>query len=262
VIWIIVLLGLIEGITEFLPISSTGHLILAGHLLGYTGEEAGVFEIVIQLGAILAVVWEYRKHLFEVTTGVFTSTASFALARNLALAFLPAAVAGFLLHRAIKEHLFSPVTVGAALVAGGLVMLLIEWARPSPRVSSLMEIPWPKALGVGLTQTLSLVPGVSRAAATILGGMVLGLNRRTATEFSFYLAIPTMLAATGYELLKSWSQLSSSALGHLLLGFVVAFVSALAAVRIFIRYVSHHDLKPFAWYRIALGLVVLVYFLR
>ncbi|HZI93019.1 MAG TPA: undecaprenyl-diphosphate phosphatase [Patescibacteria group bacterium] len=261
-IWIAILLGLVEGITEFLPVSSTGHLILVGHLLGYTGEEASVFEIVIQLGAILAVVWEYRKHLFEVGTRVLTDRASFGLVRNLALAFVPAALVGFLFHHAIKERLFSPVTVACALVAGGIVMLAIEWARPSSSVSSIMEIPWTRALWVGLAQVLSLFPGVSRAAATILGGMTVGLDRRTATEFSFYLAIPTMLAATGYELLKSWSQLTTSALGYLAVGFVVAFLSALLAVRVFIRYVARHDLKPFAWYRIALGTVVLLYFAR
>lgn len=260
-IWIAIILGLVEGFTEFLPISSTGHLILVGHLLGYTGEEAAVFEVVIQLGAILAVVWEYRVRLLGVAAGLFTDRASFGLVRNLALAFAPAAAAGFLLHRVIKEHLFGPITVAAALVIGGLVMLAVERARPSSSVTSIMEIPWTRALAVGFAQTLSLFPGVSRAAATILGGMVAGLDRRTATEFSFFLAIPTMFAATGYEMLKSWSLLSTQALGHLAVGFVVAFVSALAAVRVFIRYVARHDLRPFAWYRIALGVVVLIYFL-
>lgn len=258
-IWIAIVLGLIEGLTEFLPISSTGHLILAGHLLGFTGDEAEVFEIVIQLGAILAVVWEYRKHLLGVATGVASEPAAFALARNLAIGFAPAAVAGFLFHHAIKEHLFTPVTVAGALVAGGFGILAIERAKPSASVASIMEIPWKSALGVGLAQTLSLFPGVSRAAATILGGMVVGLDRRTATEFSFYLAIPTMLAATLFELVKSWNGITQTALGYLTIGFVVAFLSALVAVRGFIRYVSRHDLAPFALYRIALGAVVLIF---
>lgn len=254
-------LGLVEGLTEFLPISSTGHLIVAGHLLGYTGEAAETFEIVIQLGAILAVVWEYRAHLTEVAAGVLGLSrdgGSRALVVNLALAFIPAATVGLLFHRVIKEVFFNPVTVAAALVAGGIAMLLIEWARPRGSITSLMAIPWQRALLVGVAQTLSLVPGVSRAGATIMGGMVCGLDRRTATVFSFYLAIPTMLAATGYDLLKGWHAMTSSDLGMLAVGFVVAFVSALLAVRAFVKFISHHDFTPFAWYRIALGLLILV----
>ena len=261
-IWIVLVMGLVEGLTEFLPVSSTGHLILAGHMLGWTGPEAESFEVIIQLGAILAVVWEYRKPLAGVAAGALRDPASFGLVRNLALAFAPAAVAGLLLHRVIKERLFGPVTVAGALVVGGILMLVIERVKPEARFTSILQIPWTRALAVGCAQTLSLFPGASRSAATILGGMVAGLDRRTATEFSFYLAIPTMLAATGYELIKSWSQLSSAAFGHLAAGFVVAFVSALAAVRAFIRYVARHDLTPFAWYRVALGAVVLIYFLR
>ncbi|MGH9866564.1 MAG: undecaprenyl-diphosphate phosphatase [Candidatus Polarisedimenticolia bacterium] len=262
---IALVLGVVEGVTEFLPVSSTGHLIVAAHLLRYTGSAAETFEIFIQLGAILAVAWEYRSHLLSVAagaTGLRPDGASRGLVINLALAFVPAAVAGFLFHGAIHTYLFNPITVAVALIAGGVVMLVIEWARPRPAVHSLMEIPWHRALMVGLAQTLSLIPGVSRAGATIMGGMVSGLDRRTATVFSFYLAIPTMLAATGYDLLKAWSSLTREDLGMIALGFVVAFFSAWLAVRAFVRFISHHDFKPFAWYRIILGFVTLAIFAR
>jgi undecaprenyl-diphosphatase len=261
-IWIALLLGLVEGITEFLPVSSTGHLIVAGRLLGFTGPTASTFEIFIQLGAILAVVWEYRRRLTNVALGAFSDRASFGLVRNLALAFLPAAAAGFLLHDFIKEHLFSPVTVAGALVAGGAAMLAVEWSSPRAEVSDVMRLSWRQALGVGLAQTLSLFPGVSRAAATIMGGMVCRLDRKTATEFSFFLAIPTLLAATVYELLKSWGGLTRADLPIFAIGLVTAFVSALVAVRAFIHFISRHDFRPFAWYRIVLGLILLAYFLR
>lgn len=266
-IWIAVILGIVEGLTEFLPISSTGHLIIAGHLLGFTGPAAETFEIVIQLGAILAVVWEYRRHLTTVVAGVLRPSPdpeSFGLARNLLIAFLPAAVAGFLLHGVIRDYLFGPISVAWALIVGGFVMLGVEAMQSKTeggRVGSIMQISWGKALAVGCAQTLALFPGVSRAGATIIGGMLSGLDRRTATEFSFYLAIPTMFAATGYDLLKSWGSLSSDMLAPFAVGFALAFVSALVAVRSFIRFISHHDFRPFAWYRIVFGIVVLGYFL-
>lgn len=263
-ILIALILGLVEGLTEFLPISSTGHLIVAGHLLGYTGRVASTFEIFIQLGAILAVVWEFRAHLMSVATGAVRpgrDPASFGLVRNLVLAFLPAAVAGLLLHGLIEEYLFGPITVAGALVAGGMAMLVIERSPPRAVVTSLMEIPGKKAFAIGVAQTFALFPGVSRAAATIMGGMLAGLDRRTATLFSFYLAIPTMVAATSYDLLKSWQYLTGSDLLILAIGFVTAFFSALLAVRAFIRFISKHDFRPFAWYRIALGIAVFVYFM-
>ncbi len=256
-------LGLIEGLTEFLPISSTGHLIVFGHLLGFTGPGAETFEIVIQLGAILAIIWEYRRHLGQVAAGALAGhdAASRRLVGNLVIAFIPSGVAGLLLHGVIRAHLFGPLTVAGALIAGGVAMLAIEAARPAGPVSSIMEISWKRALAVGFAQTMALFPGVSRAAATIMGGMIAGLSRRTATEFSFYLAIPTMLAATGYDLMKSWSHLTSDLLLPFAVGFVVAFLSALLAVRGFIRWISHHDFRPFAWYRIVFGTLVLGYFL-
>ena len=258
-IWIALVLGLVEGLTEFLPVSSTGHLILAGHLLGYTGDTAATFEIFIQLGAILAVMWEYRARLGSVAMNAFSDKASMGLVANLAIAFLPAAGAGFLLHGMIQTYLFSPVTVAGALVAGGIAMLFIERASPRIVVTDLMAIPWRGALGIGLAQMLSLFPGVSRAAATIMGGMVLGLDRKTSTEFSFFLAMPTLFAATLYELVKSWDRLTPADLGLFAAGFAAAFVSALAAVRVFVRFISRHVFRPFAWYRIALGAVVLAW---
>lgn len=258
---IAIILGVIEGLTEFLPVSSTGHLILAGHLMGFTGPTASTFEVFIQLGAILAVIWEYRRHLLSVAQGVLgphRDGPSIRLVLNLGLAFVPAGIMGFLMHDVIEEKLFGPVTVAGALVAGGVAMLVIERFHPPARVSSLMRVPWLRALGIGLAQVFSLFPGVSRAAATIMGGMACGLDRRTATEFSFYLAIPTMLAATLYHLARGWSGLSAADLAMMGAGFVVAFVSALLAVRGFIRYVAGHDFRPFAWYRIVLGIVVLI----
>lgn len=259
---IALVLGLVEGATEFLPVSSTGHLIVAGHLLGFTGERAARFEVFIQLGAILAVVWEYRRTLTHAVATVLREKASFGLARNLALGFIPSAVVGLLLHKTIEERLFGPVTVAGALIVGGVAMLAIEAARPKATVASALDIPWGKALWVGLAQVLSLFPGVSRAAATIMGGMIAGIERKAATEFSFYLAIPTMFAASGYDLLKSWGGLSAADLGFFAAGFVVSFFAALVAVRAFIRFVGTHDFKPFAWYRIALGAIVLAIFLR
>ena len=256
-IWIALVMGIVEGLTEFLPVSSTGHLILVGHLFGYTGATAASFEIFIQLGAILAVMWEYRARLWSVAISAPGGGQSGRLLVNLAIAFLPAAVAGFLLHKPIQTYLFSPVTVAAALVAGGIAMLIIERARPRVRVTDLMAIPWTGAIGIGLAQVLSLFPGVSRAAATIMGGMVLGLDRKTSTEFSFFLAMPTLLAATLYELIKSWDRLAAADLGPFVMGFAAAFISALLAVRGFVHYIARHDFRPFAWYRIALGLIVL-----
>jgi len=257
-----VLLGLVEGVTEFLPVSSTGHLIVAGYLVGFQGPRAATFEVFIQLGAILAVVWEFRRTLFGALAGLGRERASFVLARNLALGFLPAAVMGLLFDDLIDTYLFGPITVAGALIAGGFVMLAIERARPSATIGSALEIPAPRALAVGCAQTLALFPGVSRSAATILGGMVAGVERKAATEFSFYLAIPTMFAASGYKLLHSWKQLSAPDLPLFTIGFVTAFISALVAVRFFIRYVGTHDFRPFAWYRIAFGIVVLAVFWR
>jgi len=255
-------LGIVEGLTEFLPVSSTGHLIVAGSLVGYTGESAKVFEIVIQAGAILAVCWEYRARLAHVIAGLGSDRRAQRFAINVIVAFMPAAVIGLALGKAIKAHLFRPVPVASAFIVGALIILWAERRqarrRDAVRVDSVDDMRWSDALKIGFAQCLALIPGTSRSGATIIGGMLFGLSRRAATEFSFFLAIPTLLAATGYEVVKNRHLLASSTdLPMIAVGFVAAFVSAFACVRWLIRYVSHHDFVPFAWYRIAFGLVIL-----
>jgi undecaprenyl-diphosphatase len=256
------ILGIVEGLTEFLPVSSTGHLIVAGSLLGYTGDQAKMFEIVIQAGAILAVCWEYRVRLFGVVRGLFSDARAQRFAGNLLVAFLPAAVLGLAFGKVIKAHLFAPVPVACAFVAGAFVILWAERRqRATPaatRIDSVDDMRWTDALKVGLAQSLALVPGTSRSGATIIGGMLFGLSRTAATEFSFFLAIPTLFAATGYEMLKGRQFLVAHDLPAFGVGFAAAFVSAFLCVRWLIRYVSHHDFVPFAWYRIAFGAVILV----
>jgi undecaprenyl-diphosphatase len=252
------LLGLVEGITEFIPVSSTGHLILAGNLMGWTDARAKTFEIFIQLGAILAIVWLYRARLAAVVTRVGSDAASRRFAWSLFLAFIPAAVAGLLLHRFIKEHLFDPSVVAWALVLGGVAILVIERSAPSSRVDDAFETSPRTALGIGLAQVLSLIPGTSRSGATIMGAYCLGLSRRAATEFSFFLAIPVMFAATLYDLASSGSAVTAADAPVFAVGFVTAFVSALVVVRAFLRFVSHSSFAVFAWYRIAFGALLLL----
>jgi undecaprenyl-diphosphatase len=252
------LLGLIEGVTEFIPVSSTGHLILASRWLGETGDVAKTFDIFIQLGAILAIVWLYRARLTHTLLAAGREPASRRFLLNLAIAFLPAAIVGFLAHDWIKARLFTPVVVAAALVAGGLLILLIEWLQPRERVADVADVRPPTALGIGLAQVLSLVPGTSRSGATIMGGYALGLSRRAATEFSFFLSIPVMFAATLYDLLKSRGALGAADIPAFAVGFTVSFVSALVVVKAFLGYVSRHSFSVFAWYRIALGAVILL----
>ena len=256
-----VLLGIVEGLTEFLPVSSTGHLIVAGSLTGYTGEQAKTFEIVIQAGAILAVCWEFRAKLGAVLRGLFTDRAAQRFVLNLGVAFLPAGLLGLAFGKAIKAHLFAPVPVACAFVVGAFVIIWAERrqrARPEVvRVASVDAMRWTDALKVGFAQSLALIPGTSRSGATIIGGMLFGLSRVAATEFSFYLAIPTLFAATGYSLWKDAALLSAQSLPAFGAGFAAAFVSAFACVRWLIRYVAHHDFLPFAWYRIVFGAVVL-----
>jgi undecaprenyl-diphosphatase len=255
------ILGIVEGLTEFLPVSSTGHLIVAGSLLGYTGERAKLFEIVIQAGAILAVCWEYRVKLFQVLAGIFSDRSAQRFAVNLVLAFLPAAIIGLALSGAIKARLFAPVPVASAFIVGAFIILWVErWQRAHPRaarIDSVDDIRWADALKIGFAQALALIPGTSRSGATIIGAMVFGLSRRAATEFSFFLAIPTLFAATGYEFVKNRHLLAGGDLSMVGVGFVTAFVSAFFVVRGLLRYVAHHDFVPFAWYRIAFGLVIL-----
>ena len=255
------ILGLVEGLTEFLPVSSTGHLIVAGSLLDFTGERAKLFEIVIQAGAIVAVCWEYRARLFAVARGLPRERAAQRFVLNLLIAFLPAALLGLAFAGAIKARLFAPVPVAAAFIAGALVILWAERrqrARPdSVRIRSVDELSWTDALKVGCAQAFALIPGTSRSGATIIGGMLFGLSRQAATEFSFFLAIPTLFAATGYDLVKNRHLLSTGDLSMIAVGFAVAFVSAFFTIRALLRYVAHHDFVPFAWYRIAFGLVIL-----
>lgn len=257
-----VLLGIVEGLTEFLPISSTGHLILASEWLEFNRADAKTFEVVIQLGAILSVCWHFRQRLGGVVQSLGHSDESRRFALNLVLAFLPAAVLGGLLHGFIKQVLFSPLVVAIALIVGGFAILLIERLAPAPRVRAVEDVNGALAFKIGLAQTLALIPGVSRSGATIMGGMALGLSRQAATEFSFFLAIPVMFAATAYDLLKSWDTLSMDSIGVFAVGFVAAFLSALAAIRFLLRFVSTHDFRPFAWYRIGFGLLVLGWLLR
>ncbi len=254
------LLGLVEGATEFIPVSSTGHLILVGDWLHFTGMTAETFEIFIQLGAILAVVWYYRSTLMNVVRHWIDDPAERHFLWNLFIAFLPAAIVGFLLHDWIKAHLFNPLTVAAALVVGGVVILAIERWRPRSRIETVAEMPYRTALQIGLAQILALFPGVSRSGATIMGGMTVGVGRVAATEFSFFLAIPVMFAATLYDLYKSRHFLHAGDVGVFGVGFVVAFFSALVVVKALIRFVAHHDFKGFAWYRIGFGLLVLAYY--
>ncbi|MDQ3775142.1 MAG: undecaprenyl-diphosphate phosphatase [Pseudomonadota bacterium] len=255
------LMGAIEGLTEFLPVSSTGHLIITGDLIGFTGEGAKTFEIAIQLGAILAICWHYRARLLCVLYGLPSDPAARRFALNLLVAFLPAAILGALFHGTIKALLFDPLSVAVALVVGGGLILLVERLRGEPRVRSIDDLSWRDALLVGFAQALALVPGTSRSGATIIGGLAFGLSRPVATEFSFFLAIPTMFAATVFDLGAHFGQLGRHDLEVLGLGFAMAFVSALIAVRTFIGYVKDHSFRPFAYYRIVFGAIVFVYFL-
>jgi undecaprenyl-diphosphatase len=255
------ILGLVEGITEFLPISSTGHLIIAGDLLHFNDETGKAFEIVIQLGAILAVCWEYRRKLLRVAGGITREAAARRFVLNLFIAFLPAAVIGLLFIKTIKAHLFQPFTVAIAFIVGGLIIFWVEKRhRYEPRINSVDDMQWGDALKVGLAQVFSLIPGTSRSGATIMGGMIFGLSRQAATEFSFFLAIPVMFAASFYDLYKHWDLMNAQVLGVFAVGFITAFVSAFFAVKALLKYVAGHTFVAFAWYRIIFGLILLFYY--
>lgn len=258
-LWIALLLGLVEGLTEFLPVSSTGHLIVTSALVGFEGKRAEVFEVFIQLGAILAVVWEFRGKLTSIVTGLPVRGESRRFVLVLLVAFLPSAIAGLLVHDYISEHLFSTTTVAWALIGGALLILVVEALPLRHETRQVDGLGWGQALGIGLAQCVSLWPGFSRSAATILGGLCLGLDRRTATEFSFFLAIPTMFAATFYDLFKNYEHLQAGDGVWLGLAFVVSFVVGWASVRWLLRFVSTHSFRPFAWYRLALGASILLW---
>ena len=257
------ILGVVEGLTEFLPVSSTGHLIVVGSLLNFTDDHAKTFDVVIQLGAILAVCWEFRRRIGSVVAGLPNRPDARRFTLNVIIATIPAIVLGLLFEKAIKAALFSPVPVAFALVAGGVVILWAEARQRArgdvaARVQNVDDLSPLDALKVGLAQCFALIPGMSRSGSTIIGGMLFGLERRVATEFSFFLAIPIIFGATAYELYKDWHLLSVDALGSFALGFVAAFISAFACVRWLLRYISAHDFTVFAWYRIGFGLLILL----
>lgn len=252
------ILGIVEGLTEFLPISSTGHLIIVGSLLGYTDDQSKVFKIVIQLAAILAVCWYYRERVVRVVGGLKSDPVQQRFAALLMVGFMPAAVLGLMFHSTIKTYLFNPLTVAGALIAGGVLILFIERKAHQPRVDHVDDMRWQDALKVGFAQAMAMFPGVSRSGATIMGGLIFGLSRKAATEFSFFLAIPTMFAATAYDVYKNWSLLHAADLPVFAVGFIASFVAAMLTVKALLRYVSNHDFTLFAWYRIVFGLLVLL----
>ncbi|GAO40688.1 undecaprenyl-diphosphatase [Sphingomonas changbaiensis NBRC 104936] len=260
-----ILLGIVEGLTEFLPVSSTGHLILASELLGYKAETWATFNVVIQLGAILAVIVLYWRTFWAVATGLFQrEPTSWRFLSNLLLAFLPAAVIGFLLHKQVEALLGNAIVVAVALILGGIAILVIEAAVKRATIEpGVAAMPASRALGIGVIQCLAMIPGVSRSGATIMGALALGVERRTAAEFSFFLAVPTMLGATTLEALKNREALTSGAVdwGLVGVGFVVAFLVAIVVIRWFVGLISKRGFAPFAWYRIIAGSAALVWLL-
>jgi len=252
-------MGVVEGLTEFLPVSSTGHLILAGDLLGFDDDKAKVFEIVIQTGAMLAIVWEYRERFWRVAAGLTKEPAARRFVTNLVVAFIPAAVLGLVFGKLIKSYLFRPVPVALAFILGGFIILWVERSlRPRVRVERVDDMTWRDALKVGFAQAFALIPGTSRSGATIIGGMLFGLSRKTATEFSFFLAVPTLIAAGAYDFWRNRALFDAGDVGLFATGSIAAFISAFLCVRWLLRYIATHDFTPFAWYRIAFGAVVLV----
>lgn len=253
------IMGIVEGITEFLPISSTGHLIVVGDLIHFSSN-GKVFEVAIQLGAILAIVFEYKHRFAHIVTHIGREPATNRFVLNLAVAFIPAAVVGLLFDNQIKAHLFNPITVATALVIGGLLMLWIERRQRTikPRILHVDDMRPRDALMVGLSQVLALIPGTSRSGSTIMGGMVWGIERKAATEFSFFLAVPVMIAATFYDVLKHLNEFTRDDLLLIAVGFIAAFISALIAVKALLKFISHKNYVPFAWYRIVFGGIILL----
>ncbi len=252
-----IVLGVVEGLTEFLPISSTGHLIVAADVINFHND-GRVFEIAIQLGAILAVVVEYRKKFIGVALGMFNDTQAQKFIANLLIAFLPAAIIGVMFISIIKTYLFNPLSVAAMLILGGIVILWAERRTHQVRVHNVDDMSWKDALKVGLFQVVSMVPGTSRSGATIIGGLFIGLDRKVAAEFSFFLAVPTMFAATFYDIYKHRDLLHTGDVPMFAAGFITAFLSAWLAVRTLVRFVANHTYEVFAWYRIVFGLAILI----
>ncbi len=251
------ILGIVEGLTEFLPISSTGHQIIVADLLNFGGERAMAFNIIIQLGAILAVVWEFRKKIFDVVVGLPKDRSAQRFTGNLLIAFFPAVVLGVIFADLIHHYLFNPITVAAALVIGGVIMLWAEKRQHVVHAETVDDMTWKDALKVGFAQCLAMIPGTSRSGATIIGGLLFGLSRKTATEFSFFLAMPTMVGAAVYSGYKYRDLFQQSDLPVFAIGFVTAFIFAMIAVRGLLKFIANHSYAVFAWYRIAFGLLIL-----
>ncbi|WP_321851861.1 undecaprenyl-diphosphate phosphatase [Pseudomonas paraveronii] len=251
------ILGVVEGLTEFLPISSTGHQIIVADLLDFGGERAMAFNIIIQLGAILAVVWEFRRKILDVVTGLPTQRNAQRFTVNLLIAFLPAVVLGVIFADLIHHYLFNPITVATALVLGGIVMLWAERRQHEVHAETVDEITWKDALKVGFAQCLAMIPGTSRSGSTIIGGLLFGLSRKTATEFSFFLAMPTMVGAAVYSGYKYRDLFQPADLPVFALGFVTSFIFAMIAVKGLLKFIANHSYAAFAWYRIAFGLLIL-----
>jgi undecaprenyl-diphosphatase len=258
VYWKALILGIVEGLTEFLPISSTGHLILAGDLLGFNDDKGKIFEIVIQTGAMLAVVWEYRHKFASVLRGLTSDRAAQRFVANLVIAFMPAALLGLTFGKYIKAALFKPVPVAIAFIVGAFVILWAERRAHRITVESVDGMTWKDALKVGCAQAFALIPGTSRSGATIIGGLLFGLSRKAATEFSFFLAVPTLVAAGAYDLYKNRGLLDLQDAGYFGVGLIASFLSAFLCIRWLLRYIMRHDFTIFAWYRIVFGVVVLV----
>jgi undecaprenyl-diphosphatase len=256
----IILLGIVEGVTEFIPVSSTGHLVLAAELLGFQSGAEGTFEIVIQLGAILAVIVLYWRRFWDVLIGLLRwSSGPVAFTRNVLLGFLPSMAIGAVAYEAIQRMLETPEIVAVALILGGIAILLIERMTRRATTESVEAMGWKTALWIGLIQCLSMIPGVSRSGATIMGALALGVERKTAAEFSFFVAVPTMIGASAYALFKSGARLGAAELGDIAIGFGVSFVVAILVIKAFIGIVTRYGFAPFAWYRIVVGAVALVW---
>ncbi|MBA1380783.1 MULTISPECIES: undecaprenyl-diphosphate phosphatase [Pseudomonas] len=251
------ILGVVEGLTEFLPISSTGHQIVVADLLEFGGERSMAFNIIIQLGAILAVVWEFRRKIFDVVLGLPTQPGARRFTANLLIAFFPAVILGVLLADWIHHYLFNPITVATALVLGGFVMLWAERRQHQVHAETVDDMTWKDALKVGLAQCIAMIPGTSRSGATIIGGLLFGLSRKTATEFSFFLAMPTMVGAAVYSGYKYRELFVPADFPVFAIGFITAFIFAMIAVKGLLRFIASHSYAVFAWYRIAFGLLIL-----